>query len=839
MDPIAAAARLAHGDPRSCFHCGLPVPPGTSFQTRIDNTDRAMCCPGCVAVAELIVANGLGAYYRYRAEPGGNPERVAGAVEELLRYDLPALQRTFVQTEEDGTRCATLVLDGLRCAACVWLIEKHLRSQPGVLDVAVHLGSERAQVRWRDDQVRLSGVLSEIRRLGYRAHPYRPDWQEQARREEYRSALRRLAVAGIGAMQVMMYAVGLYAGAWQGMAPAYRELLRIVSAVVTAPVVAYAGRPFFLGAWRDLRNRRLGMDVPIALAIAIAFSASLFATVLDTGEVYFDSVCMFIFFLSIGRFVEMRSRQRAAAAVETALCRPPETALRLRDGGQEIVSVYELERGDRVLVRPGETVPADGRVLAGHGWVNEAMLTGEQWPREKRVGDGVVGGTQNGESPLTVQIERVGGETVLASILRLVDRAASDKPAIARLADRVAHVFVPAVLVVAATVFTIWWWIDRGEAFWIALSVLVITCPCALALATPAALTAACGGLLRRGLLLGRSHVLETLPRATHVVFDKTGTLTTGRFRLGAVRPLRDLAEQECLAIAAALERHSEHPVAQAFTSWPGSAEPVAEQVSARAGAGVEGWIAGRRYRIGMPGWVSEIASGTALDLPMDDQPRVLLGDQGGALCWFEVTDEARPEAPAVVRRLQQLGIDVHLASGDASGAVAALATRLGITTVVRGATPQDKMQHVQGLQVGGAVVVMVGDGINDAPVLQAAQASIAMGGGTDLAMSRADAVLLKEDLSVVADAIELARQTRRVMYQNLTWSVLYNALSLPLAAVGWVTPYWAALGMSLSSVVVVLNAVRLGRPPQAPAVRPPEAISEAPKALALDGACA
>jgi len=812
-----AAPPAASSDPdATCFHCGLPNPPGSSYTTVIDGAARRMCCPGCVAVAELIVQSGLGDYYRYRAEPGANPERdVTARLDDLLRYDQPGLQKTFVRGEGSDLRRVTLALRGMRCAACVWLIDRHLRRQPGVVDVTVNLANERAELCWRDDETRLSAILSALGSLGYGAQPYRPDWQEAARRAEYRSALRRLALAGIGAMQVMMYAVGLYAGAIQGMETAHRDFLRLVSALVTTPIVVYSARPFFASAWRDLRNRRLGMDVPVSLAIAIAYGASLVAILLRTGEVYFDSVCMFVFLLSLGRFLEMRARHRAGAAVDAALRRTPESATRIVPGGQEVVTPYELEVGDRVLVKPGETIPADGRVVDGRGWVNESMLTGEHWPRSKQPGEEVVGGTQNGESPLVVAVERVGADTVLAGIVRLMDRAAGDKPPIARLADRVAQVFVPSVLVLAAVVAIAWWRVDPSRAFWVTLSVLVVSCPCALSLATPAALTAATGGMLRRGLLVTRGHVLEGLNRITHVVFDKTGTLTQGRFRLARIVLIGSESAPSVLAIARALESRSEHPIARAFHATDEVPPATAVGVTAAAGLGVEGIVDGRTYRIGGARWVGELTGpATVPDPPDGDGVWILLGNDIGPVCWFALEDTLRPEAPAAVRRLRALGLDVELLSGDASNAVQAAAAALGIERYLAGATPAAKLAHVRQLQDGGAVVLMVGDGINDAPVLGVAQVSVAMGGGTDLAMIRADAVLLKEDLGGLIAALSLARAARRVMLENLAWSAAYNAIALPLAALGFVAPYWAALGMSVSSLVVVLNAVRLGRMP-------------------------
>ncbi len=803
-------------DPGECFHCGLPVPSGTRFHAVVDGADRTMCCPGCVAAAELIVGSGLGDYYRYREQPAATPEALTpAAVAELARWDHPALQRTYVRDEGGTLRRATLALEGLRCGACVWLLEQRLGGMPGVREVGVNLASGRAEVAWDAAVTAPSALLSEIARLGYRARPYRPGQEEGARQVEYRQAVWRLGVAGLGAMQVMMYAVGLYAGALQGMEEPYRHFLRWVSALVTAPVLAIAGRPFFESAWHDLRNRRLGMDVPVALALGLTFTASVVATWAHTGEVYFESVCMFVFLLTLGRFVEMRTRHRAAEAVDRALRRPPAVATRVRDDGEhELASVWELRPGDLVLVKPGETVPADGTVVAGRGWVNEAMLTGEHWPRTREPGDALVGGTENGESPLTVRVERLGGDSVLAGIVRLVDRAGRERPRAARVADRLARLFVPRILVVTVLTATAWLWIDPSRAFWVALAVMVVSCPCALSLATPVALTAANGALVRRGLLATRGHVLEALGKATHVIFDKTGTLTAGRVELVRAVPIGSAGVGASLAAARAMERHSEHPIARAFASGPvpvHGTRAAVEDLVAVAGRGVEAMVDGRRYRLGTPEWAVAVAEGVEAPAPPAVEGTwILLASAAGPRCWFELDDAARPDAAATVRELTALGLEVQVVSGDTTAAATALARRLDVPVAIGRATPDEKLAHVRRLQGQGAVVVMVGDGVNDAPGLGGADVSIAMGGGTDLARARADAVLLREHLGTLPAAVRLARRTRRVIVENLAWAIGYNAVAIPLAAAGLVTPWWAAIGMSASSLLVTLNAWKL-----------------------------
>ncbi len=801
----------------TCYHCGLDVPEGTDLHAVIDGARQPMCCPGCVAVAELIVAGGLDNYYRYRQAPAPNPAEARPTDDrELERFDTPALLARLATTDADGARRATLTVEGMRCAACAWLVEKGLGAVDGVAEVTVNLAASRAELVWRPERVALSAVLAEASRLGYRARPYAPEEQEAARERESRASLVRLGVAGLGAMQVMMFAVGLYAGAAQGIESAYRDFLRWTSAIVATAVVLVSARPFFEGALRDLRLRRLGMDVPVALAIGLAFVASLVATLRGTGEVYFDSVCMFTFFLTLGRHLEMRARHRAGAAVEAAVRRAPTTANRLRDAegaSFDVVAAEALVVGDRVLVRPGETVPADGTIVEGTSELDESMLTGEHWPALRGPGDAVVGGARNAASALVVEVARTGADTVLASIVRMVDRAGAARPRIARLADRAATWFVPAVLVLAAATFT-WWNAHAPErALWVTLSVLVVTCPCALSLATPAALAATGGGLLERGLLAVGAHVPETLARATDVVFDKTGTLTRGRLRRVAFVALADLDEAACLALAAAVEARSEHPIAAAFADAGTGAGAGLEVGSHRnePGAGVEAVAARGRVRLGRAAWAVALSGAGVPAQPDGDATWILLADDNGALAWFGLEDSLRQEAASTVSRLEALGLRVHLVSGDGRKVVAAAAAALGISSALARRTPSEKLEFVQELQAAGGIVVMVGDGINDAPGLGAAEVSVAMGGGTQLAMGRADAVLLRDDLGALADALVLARKTRRVIAENLTWALAYNLAALPAAAAGVVAPWQAALGMSASSLLVVGNALRLG----------------------------
>jgi Cu2+-exporting ATPase len=799
----------------ACFHCGLPVPSGINDAAIIDGQAQPMCCHGCKAVAEAIVAAGLTDFYRHRTAPS---RRAEDLIPESLRglelYDRPDLQQSFVRTEGEHVREAALMLEGIVCAACVWLNERHVGGLPGVLEFRVNYSTHRAQVRWDQRQIKLSAILAAVAVIGYIAHPFDPNRQEALQKRERSVALRRLAVAGLGSMQVMMLAVGLYAGDYQGMDDWIREFLRWICLILTVPVVTYSAVPFFSAAWRDLRRRQLGMDVPVSLAIVTAFAASLWYTVQGGGEIYYDSVTMFVFFLLTGRFLEMSARHRAAQISEALVRMLPATATRLNAAGDEqIVAIAELAPGDRVLVRPGETIPADGRVLEGASSVDESLLTGESLPLPKRLGEALIGGAVNVDSPLVMQIEKVGADTVLSAIVRLLDRAQSEKPQLALLADRIAGRFIAVLLTVATVVLLAWWsQSDFDTAFRIMLSVLVVTCPCALSLATPTAIVAATGALTRLGVLTTRGHALETLARTTHVIFDKTGTLTFGRPQLTAVEPVGGLEARRCLALAAALERGSEHPVGRALAEAASAPIPAATELRNTPGSGIEGWIDGRCYRVGRPEFAAALAenAGAGRDDLDTASTWVALGDESGLLAWFQLTDALRPGAAAAVAALQARGLTVELLSGDRPDAVTHVAREVAIATASGGMSPQDKLERLRDLQRQGAVVAMVGDGVNDAPVLAAAQVSLAMGSGAQLAHATADMILLSEKLEHLVSGVDMARRTLMIMRENFAWAIGYNLIALPLAAGGWLTPWMSALGMSFSSLLVVLNALRL-----------------------------
>ncbi|MDH3286843.1 MAG: heavy metal translocating P-type ATPase [Betaproteobacteria bacterium] len=825
MTTVADSPYHGHGaavdGASACFHCGEPVPPDGHHGVVMDGERRMMCCSGCEAVARTIVENGLGDYYRQRR---ALPARTAAIVpDELRQYDLPAVEARFVDTTEPQGKQASLLLEGVACAACTWLIERRLGRVPGIESTTVNYATGRARVKWDARRVQLSDILRAVAEIGYRAYPFDAVGSEALERRERRSQLARLFVAGLGMMQVMMYAIPAYV-ADGDMSADIEQLLRVASLVLTLPVVLWAALPFYRGAWRSIAAGRVGMEVPIAIAIVIAFTVSLVATMRGAGDVYYDSIAMFVFLLLGARYLEMSMRVRAVRAQQRLVRLVPAVAERVIDrrGSTEPVAVASLRPGDRVLVRPGATVPADGVVLEGESTLNESVLTGESRSIGKRPGEALVGGALNVRSPLVMEVGRVGEATVLAGILRLIERAQAEKPRIAQLADAAAQWFVAALLVLALAAGIAWQAIDPPRAIWIVVAVLIVTCPCALSLATPAALTAATGRLYAAGMLVTRGHALETLARATHVIFDKTGTLTGGQLALIGVLPVGGLSAQQCLALGAAVEHGSEHPVARALAaaaSELGRTGAAAEAARNFPGQGMEASVEAARYRIGSLAFVAALHGQpppAELMITADDVSVVALGDERGWLARFTFSDAVRPGARQLVRDLQARGRQVCLLSGDRVHHVEHVARELGIEIMRGAATPEAKVEFVRELQSRGAVVAMVGDGINDAPVLAQAQVSIAMGSGAELAQVNADMVMLSDSLYGLADAFDTAARTLRVVRQNFAWAIAYNAVAVPLALAGWVTPLVAAIGMSGSSLLVVLNALRLLRSPAA-----------------------
>jgi Cu2+-exporting ATPase len=699
--------------------------------------------------------------------------------------------------------------EGMHCANCARSIRARVGALPGVQSVDVNLTSTRVSVSWNPAQLGLAAVLGAIEALGFKPVPLSGAAADRARRSERHALLKRIGLAGLAAMQMSMYTVGLYAGALTGIEPWIATLLRVTTMLLAVPVMFYSGWPFLRGAWHDLRRRALGMDVPVAAALLLAFTASVFNTLRDAGQVYFDSVAMFIFFLLLGRFVEMNVRRGSLDAGEALARTLPARVTRFRNGGgSEQVALAELAAGDRLLVAHGAVVPVDATLAEGSTLVDESLITGESVPVARQAGETLPGGAINLGGPCTLVATRDVRGSTLASMVGLIERAQAERPPQAVAADRFASRFVLMIVLLSLAVAGAWLWINPARAFEAVLAVLVVTCPCALSLATPVALAAATTRLARRGVLVTRARALEGLASIDTVVLDKTGTLTSARMQLGATRVHGNLDAARCLVLAASLEQHSSHPLASAFTAATAGRVRF-EAVQESTGQGLEGRLAGAPWRIGRREFVTALAPQRAQPVAADDDERLWLGSGSGLAADFELIDTLRPDAADGVAALRALGLTVRIASGDRASTVQHMAAALGIESAQGRMSPDDKQRLIRRLQAQGHRVLMVGDGSNDGPVLAAANVSAAMGGGAAIAHAAADLLLMNESLASLAAAVATGRGTARLVSANLRWALLYNLCAVPLAAVGLVPPWLAAIGMSGSSLYVVWRARR------------------------------
>ena len=885
----------------NCYHCQQPVPAGIHIT---DDHGHAYCCHACEAVAHIISAHHLEQYYQVRDRPAPRPEHPYDPAH-WQAYDLPEIAAQYTYKDGDDQEIH-LYIDGLHCAACTWLISHALQDAHGINHTRINLGTGRAEIRWRDTP--LSAILATIASLGYTPNLHTPDEEDNKQRRERNHDLLRLIVAGLGMMQVMMFATGLYTGAWHGIDHEYEQLLRWISLLCSAPVMLYAGYPYLKNAWLGLRHRQPNMDLPIALACAGAWLASLYHTLIGRGEIYYDGVTMFIFFISISRYLEAHTRRRARHNQQHFARLLPDAVYKYNDRGEaQLVPLPTIQPGDHIRVLPTHTIPVDGEITGGASRIDENMLTGESTPQYKTSGDRVHAGSTNLQSPLDIRVTQTGQQTTLAAIRRISARAEQHRsPQIDR-NQALAQQTVLAVLILAAAGYLLWQWIEPARAFDIALAILVATCPCALSLATPTVLTAALNHAHKHHILIKNSNTLDRLNHIRRILFDKTGTLTQGKYQLRRSDYYGE--PQRLLAIAKTLETHSTHPIA-----WYYSQQPVAnaamDNIEQHSGKGISGDYDGSRWHIGSAAYMQE----NGVEIPPTEQPPPPVGegwdgvrshtadadtttDAGWSLMadknnvehkyptyeennplpceagegWGGGVEKSRmattdnkavpcdpklppprpsptggesaltdantthvylaenrelrahyqlgdPERDNLAATLARLQAHYHLAiaSGDRAENVARLAARYGITDWHGGLDPAAKLALLEANDPEHTL--MIGDGINDAPVLARASVSVAVGRANPLSQTHADIVLLKNGPEALPYLLDLATRSRRITRQNLIWATVYNLTILPLAISGYLTPWIAALGMSTSSLLVIANALRIHRtlPPPA-----------------------
>ena len=819
--------------PLRCLHCSEPVSNPDQYPVYHQKNKYSTCCVGCQAIAQNIIDQGLWEYYEHKEKTtfqapemikdfqiGDIPSIKDADDSEFKFYDLPDIQKDFVSQNENGANEATLVVEGIHCAACTWLIEHRLQHFEGMKACQVNLASHRVRIEWDQLALPLSQILLQLQLLGYEAHPYHPDTSEKLREKQQKSSLTRLGVAALGMMQIMMMTFALYFGDSYGISSDIEQLFHWASLIIATPILFYSAQPFFSAAWKNLKIRHLSMEVPVSLAIAASYIASLKAIFTGEGTLYLESMSMFVCFLLASRYLESQARYHHGQSGNALLKKLPAFAFRLPQYPQhsttENVPSTELQAGDYIRIRPGDTIPADGIIAEGNTEIDESMLTGEFLPQTKTKGQNIAGGSINVSQAIILKVTKTGQSTQLSTLVSLLERAQSEKPAMAQAADRIAQYFVQYLLIFAFAIASFWAWYDASKVFEITLAVLVVTCPCALSLATPTAWMVSTQALRDQGFLITRSHLISVLAKAKHIFFDKTGTLTTGKMSIHSITCLTDhdppLSEDEAISIAASLESVSTHPIANAFKHFQPNSTPQTCQHLKVDSQGVQGEINQRHYRLGHPQYALQSRviepptpngfDGLSLLLTQDNQP----------IAWFFLTDPTRPSAKDVVNHCHHLGLTSHILSGDQEQRVLSFAQSVDISSAQGSMSPQNKQQVLQQYQDENTPVIMIGDGLNDLPVLGAAQGSIVMGSGTDLTQTQGDGILLNNQLQLLPKAIQHARRTLQVTQQNFMWAIGYNLTVLPLAAAGILAPWMAALGMSLSSLLVVGNALRLRR---------------------------
>ncbi|MDQ6969539.1 MAG: heavy metal translocating P-type ATPase [Mariprofundus sp.] len=815
----------------SCFHCHLPASGSSVCRGDIAGEVQLFCCSGCLSVCQVIHGAGLDSFYERVQKRQSSIAPPPQPPSDIDQYDLHEVQQEFTRKLADGSMQTRFMVEGIHCAACVWLIEKALASMDGIIKAEVNLVHHRLLLQWQPDHIGLATIIERLAKLGYAAVPFNLESVDGVLQKQNRQLLFRLGFAAFGAMNIMWISIALYAGAFSGMSAEYRQFFHWISAAIATPVLLYSGGPILLSAGRALAQGRLNMDLPISIGALATFSYSFWQTLQAGSHVYFDTVVSFLFIILIGRYLEAMARRNASSATLRLLELQPRMATRINnDGSDERIAVRKLQAGDLLRIKPGDKIAADGVVVEGHSHIDESMLSGESKPVHKQVGSHVAGGTINAESPLIMAVEKTGSSTVLSRIIHLVESAQGSKAPIQRLADRIVPWFVAITLSLASLSFLYWYGqADFDTALLAATAVLIITCPCALGLATPMAVAVSTGLAAKHGVLVRHGEALENLSDTSHIVFDKTGTLTTGQMRVSDIirNGNNDQTDQtehspdDILQLAAALERHFSHPLAQAICASAAELPLIeAQQPELLPGLGVAGKVDGQQLLIGNQRLMQQcniMLADNIIDRCQSIESAmavpVLIAINGSLLALLRIEDELREDACELMNSLAQRGIGITLLSGDSIAAARHLQQYLSAHTdsninVIAEVLPADKANHIKTLQQQGEHVLMVGDGINDAPALAQANISIAMGSGTDVSMECSDIVLMGSDLKRIPWAMDLSQRALKTIRQNLSLSLAYNLMLVPIAMAAWITPVFAALAMPVSSLLVIGNAM-------------------------------
>jgi P-type Cu2+ transporter len=842
----------------NCFHCSELIDQAHIIGREIHGKQQSFCCVGCASIATMIDSNGLADFYEFRSETSS--KATTKSQPNYLIYDKINIQQQYFTAIDKNKLQVQLLVEDIRCAACIWLIKARLRRLADVSKLEVDSISKIVSFEWEQDKTLLSEIMLQLHQIGYPPIPYCVE-NEIVQKNNYRNdILKRLGVAGLGMMQTMMFATGLYLGDSEltqafntsnDLASSDRSLLLWVSLLVTSFVLWYSAAPFYKSAYKTVRVGKIGMDMPISVALFIAYGASVFNMVNGHPHVYFDTVTMFTFLILMGRLAEAQTRNYLARTLSSSKNKLPILARVVNFNSKSstsshlpltkinpilasdnlssdsvkdnLIPIVELKENDVVLVKVGETIPIDGEIIDGSTWFDQSFITGESTLVSGRIGSMALAGSINTHAPIKIRAKKLSGQRLIDKIFQFKQSGHQKKPHLEMQLDFVGKYFSLAVLLIAASVYIGWSLYQPDSALIVTLSVLVISCPCALSLAVPTAQACTQSILNKNGFAVAHDHFLETLLQTTDVLFDKTGTLTEGKVSVNKVNLInrhacskheKQLNKDELLAIAASLEAQSEHPIAYAFAPYFNPSIKASE-LQYYNGEGVSGMVDGVRYFIGSPLFIRKyvsLATSTHDEKgpTFDDSSHLIMASEYGVISTIETKDQTRTDAKRLIDFLKSNQIKTHILSGDPSDKSLLLANELGIEQVKKGMLSQDKMAFVEHLNRQGSISLMIGDGINDAPVLSIAHNSIAMGSGSDLSRVSSDAVLINNQLSSLIQVFNLAKQHKKVITSNIYWALSYNLITIPLAAFGLVPPYLAAIGMSLSSLFVLWNATRL-----------------------------
>ena len=798
----------------TCFHCGLEVTSHNRIQTNIEQTPQDFCCAGCASVCQIIHQSGLGAFY---AQQTSSMLPAVTLEYPLEFYDAPAFQQPFLESAPEGEKIITLISDTIHCAACVWLIEKALNTLTGVNWVRANLTDKRIRLSWNENDIQLSQIMQRLADLGYSAMPFEQNIAEQIANRSNKAMLYKIGFAAFTMMNLLWISIALYTGASEGK---YHQYFQWLGFALATPTLFYSGSGFLKSAYTGLRNGLMNMDVPISIGALTTYFYSVYVLLGFSvkGEVYFDTVVNFIFVILIGRYLENSAKKSSISASSSLQQLQPKVALVIKDKDEIITPIAAININDRVLIRPGERIPVDGYVRSGTSDTDESLLSGESRPVAKEAGDEVFAGSVNGQGALEIVVSQTLKQSVLGKIVSLVESTQHNKSAVVCSIDRIIPYFVGVTIFLALATFVYWYPEDFDLALLSATSVLIITCPCAFGLATPMSIAVASGAAIKEKMLIKNSDTLEVLNQVDWVVFDKTGTLTLGEFKVEQVvcsLAQQQVKESDLMQIMASIEKYSEHPLAQAIVVKNQQALLATNDFQSTPGQGVSASIDGVAYKIGKLSFVDS-SQQVDTDMLKKSQQIELQGssciwcaNQDQVLGFVALSDQIKADAKATVAQLLATGKQVGILSGDSQAVTQKVADYLGIKHVVAQALPEDKANYIKQLQQHHQVL-MIGDGVNDAPALVQADASMAIGSGSDVSVNHADVVLLKSTLSPILAMITLAQRTSRTIKQNITFALLYNALMVPLAMMAKVTPLFAAIAMPISSLIVIGNAARL-----------------------------